>query len=53
MTKSEVALLNMSLCMNSMVLRPNWVFQDGITNKNNNAYVIIGHDGLDTVFAII
>ena len=39
--------------MNTLVSRPNWVCQDGVTYKNNNAYVVIGHDGIDPVFAII
>jgi hypothetical protein len=41
------------VCMNTLVSRPNWVYRDGVTYKNNNAYVIIGHDGTDPVFAII
>ena len=41
------------VCMDTMVSRPNWVCRDGVTYKNNNAYVVIGHDGMDPVFAII
>ena len=41
------------VCMDAMVSRPNWVCQDGVTYKNNNTYVGIGHDGMDPVFAII
>ncbi len=32
---------------------PKWVRLDGVTYKNNNAYVVIGHDGIDPVFALI
>ena len=39
--------------MDTMVSHPNWVCRDGVTYKNNNAYVVIGHDGMDPVFAII
>ena len=41
------------VCMDTMVSRPNWVYRDGVTYKNNNAYVVIGHDGMDPMFAII
>ena len=41
------------VCMDTMVSHPNWVYQDGVTYKNNNAYVVIGHDGMDPVFALI
>ena len=39
--------------MDTMVSCPNWVCRDGVTYKNHNAYVVIGHDGMDPVFAII
>ena len=42
-----------SVCMDTKVSRPNWISRDGVTYKNNNAYVVIGHDGMDPVFAII
>jgi hypothetical protein len=41
------------VCMDTMVSHHNWVCRDGVTYKNNNAYVIIEHDGMDPVFAII
>ena len=41
------------ICMDAMVSHPNWICQDGVTYKNNNAYVVIGHDGIDPVFAVI
>lgn len=40
------------VCMDILVSRPNWVCH-GVTYKNNNAYVVIGYDGLDPVFAFI
>ena len=41
------------ICMDAMVSHPNWICQDGVTYKNNNAYIVIGHDGIDPVFAVI
>ena len=39
--------------MDTVVSRPKWVCRDGVIYKNNNAYVVIGYDGLDPVFGII
>ena len=36
--------------MKAMVIRPTWIHTDGILYKNNNAYLVIGFDGLDPLF---
>lgn len=37
----------------TVIHRPNWVRFDGVLYKNNNAFVIIGSDGLDPRFGCI
>lgn len=39
-----------SVCMDIMLSCPNWVCRDGVTYKKNNAYVVIGHDGMDAIY---
>ncbi len=39
--------------LNTIVSHLKWVRLDGVTYKNNNAYVVIGHDGIDSVFSLI
>ena len=33
-----------------MVFQPTWIRKDGVLYKNNNAYLVIGSDGLDPLF---
>lgn len=37
----------------SVLFRPVWVKKDGVVFRSNNAYIIIGSDGLDPVFGLI
>ena len=39
--------------MDTVLHRPNWVHREGVTYKSNNAFVIVGSDGLDPLFACI
>ena len=34
----------------ALVFRPTWIHKDGVLYKNNNAYLVIGSDGLDPLF---
>lgn len=34
----------------TMVFQPTWIHKDGVLYKNNNAYLVIGSDGLDPLF---
>ena len=37
----------------SQVSHPSWVKKDGVTYKNNNAYVVVQYDGLDPLYGYI
>ena len=48
--KSHIAQTYFSIKSRYHYFRPQWVKKDGILYKSNNAYLIIGTDGLDPVF---
>lgn len=42
-----------NIAMDTLLHRPNWVCRDRVQYKSNNAYIIVGTDGLDPCFAYV
>ena len=48
--RDSLSLILPEVSPEATIFRPSWVKRDGIHYESNNAYVIVGSDGLDPIF---